>query len=310
MIHLLSRLYEGEKDIQTILDLISRIRPPKYLYNYPVKTDIEENLASAATRADTRLWFDHNRPVGWAYVDEFNNLSWELDSQYEEWLGTDLVEWGEACIRKKLTNGRRATLDTNCREDYEARISFLSCHGFAQSGETNVFMSRDLSQPIPEPNLPPGFVIRSIAGAQEAEAVASTHRAAFGTDYMTTENRLIIMNTSDYDPSLDLVVTAPDGTIAANCICSANPISKTGSTDPVLTHPSFQRLGLARALLFTGLRHLKERNMSSAHLGTSGYNLAMQQTAMSAGFRIAYKTLWFSKEVKQPIIDVANNPSK
>jgi len=48
------------------------------------------------------------------------------------------------------------------------------------------------------------------------------------------------------------------------------------------------------------LRYLKERGISSAHLGTSGNNLAMQRTAMSAGFRIAYKTLWFSKEVKQP----------
>src|SRR5215208_6068551 len=298
MIHILTRLYKDEKDIQTILDLILRIRPPKYLYNYPVKADIEENLASAATRANTRLWFDHDQPVGWAYVDEFNNLSWELDSEYEERLGADLVEWGEACIRKKPTNGRRTTLDSNCREEYGARISFLNHHGFTQTGETNVFMSRDLSQPIAKPNLPSGFVIRSVAGAQEAEEVASTHRAAFGTDYMTTENRLIIMNTSEYDPSLDLVVTAPDGAIAANCICSANQISKTGSTDPVLTHPSFQRLGLARALLLTGLRSLQERGMSSAHLGTSGNNLAMQQTAMSAGFRTAYKTLWFSKEVK------------
>ncbi len=299
MIHLSTRLYEGEQDVQTILDLIRKIRPSKYLNDYPVRADIEENLASAVIRANTRLWFDHDRPVGWAYVDEFNNLSWELDNQYEEPLGEDLVKWGEACIRKKLTNGRRGTLDVNCREDYGARISFLSRHGFAPTGDTNVFMSRDLSQSIPEPNLPPGFVIRSIAGAQEAETVASTHRAAFGTDYMTTENRLIIMKTSDYDPSLDLVVRAPDGTIAANCICSANQISKTGSTDPVLTHPSFQRLGLARAVLFTGLRFLKERGMSSAHLGTSGKNLAMQKTAMSAGFRIAHKTLWFSKEVKQ-----------
>jgi len=304
MSHISTRIYEDEKDVQTILDLISRIRPPKYLYNYPVKADIEENLASAATRANTRLWFDNEHPIGWAFVDQFDNLSWELDSQYEEQLGEDLVEWGEACIRKKLTDRRTATLDANCREDYGTRISFLSRHGFAQTGETNVFMSRDLSQPIAEPNLPPGFVIRSIAGAQEAEAVASTHRAAFGTDYMTTENRLIIMNTSDYDPSLDLLVTAPDGTIAANCICSANQISKTGSTDPVATHPSFQRLGLARALLLTGLRCLKERDMSSAHLGTSGNNLAMQRTALSAGFRVAYKTLWFSKEVKQNSGDI------
>ena len=84
------------------------------------------------------------------------------------------------------------------------------------------------------------------------------HRAALGTEYMTTENRLIIMSTSGYDPSLDLVAVAPDGSIAANCICSVNLQDKIGFTDPVSTHPQFQRMGLARALLLTGL-HAAQR---------------------------------------------------
>jgi GNAT superfamily N-acetyltransferase len=115
---------------------------------------------------------------------------------------------------------------------------------------------------------------------------------------MTTENRLAIMNTSAYDRSLDLVVIAPDGAIAADCLCSVNPTSNVGRTDPIATHPQYQRLGLARALLLTGLRLLKERGMKSAHLGTSGDNIAMQKTAESVGFTIEHKIIWFSKEVK------------
>jgi ribosomal protein S18 acetylase RimI-like enzyme len=65
----------------------------------------------------------------------------------------------------------------------------------------------------------------------------------------------------------------------------------------VSTHPRFQRLGLARALLLRGLRLLKERGMTSAHLGTSGMNIAMLKTAEWVGFTIEYKTTWFSKEV-------------
>jgi ribosomal protein S18 acetylase RimI-like enzyme len=114
---------------------------------------------------------------------------------------------------------------------------------------------------------------------------------------MTTENRLAIMNTSDYDPSLDLLVIAPDGTIAAYCTCSVNEREKKGSTDPVATHPKYQRMGLSRGLLLTGLRLLKEHGMTSAHLGTSGDNVAMQKTAESVGFTMEYKTIWFSKEV-------------
>ncbi len=158
-------------------------------------------------------------------------------------------------------------------------------------------MVRDLSQPIPEPDLPPGFVIRSLAGKHEAEAVAAMHRAAFGTDYMTTENRLAIMNTSEYEVSLDLVAVAPDGTIAANCICSVNEQEKIGATDPVATHPRYQGMGLARALLARGMQLLREREMSSARFGTSGSNIAMQKTGASVGFQVEYRTVWFSKTV-------------
>jgi mycothiol synthase len=292
-----SRVYADERDFQIILDLLARIRPPEHSNDYPRKVDIEENFASPAIRACTRLWFDEGQPIGWAYVDEFNNLRWELDNRYDGLIGAQIVEWGESCIRKAFVKTESATLDASCRENYTERISFLKRYGFRQTEETTIAMLRDLSEPIFEPKLHQGFIIRPIAGIQEAEAVAAMHRAAFGTDYMTTENRLAIMNTSEYDSSLDLVVVAPDGRIAANCICSVNEQEKVGSTDPVATHPSFQRMGLARALLLTGFRTLKERGMLSVHLGTSGDNSAMQKTAESVGFTIGHKTIWFSKEV-------------
>jgi ribosomal protein S18 acetylase RimI-like enzyme len=297
MRHLTTRIYKDEKDIQIILDLIARVRPAKYLNDYPVKMDIEENLAMAAIRERTRFWFDGPQPVAWAYVDEFNNLRYELDNNYEELLGAKIIEWCETCIRSTLAENESTTLDASCREDYKQRVEFLIKHGFIQTQDTTIYMMRPLSEPIPDAVLPPGFMIRPIAGKQEAEAVAATHRAAFGTEYMTTENRLIIMNTSEYEPSLDLVVVAPDGSIAGNCICSVNEKDRIGHTDPVSTHPDYQRMGLARALLLTGLRLLKERGMESAHLGTSGDNIGMQKSAESVGFTIEYKTIWFSKEV-------------
>jgi GNAT superfamily N-acetyltransferase len=297
MSHTISRIYEGEKDFQVIIDLLTKFRPVEHLNDYPVKVDIEENLASENVRANTRLWLDNGQPIGWAYVDDFNNLRWELDGQYEEMIGAELVTWGESCIRRMLTNGESNTLDASSREDYIERISFLKRHGFHQTGVTSIAMTRDLSVSISESKLPEGFIIRPIKGMGEAEAVASTHRAAFGTEYMTTENRFVIMNTSEYDLWLDLVVVAPDGMIAAYCTCSVNEKEKTGMTDPVATHPQYQKMGLARALLLKGMQLLKERGMMSDHLGTSGENIAMQKTAESVGFKVEYTTIWFSKEV-------------
>lgn len=295
MSHITSRIYE--KDFQVILELIAKVRPAKYLNDYPGKVDIEENLASETVRANTRLWLDEDQPIAWAYVDEFSNLCWEIDGHYEELIGAEIVGWGESCIRKKLAKEETNTLDASCREDYLERTSFLKRYGFHQIEKTSIYMIRDLLDPIPKPELPQGFVIRPIKGKEEARAVASTHRAAFGTDYMTTENRLAIMNTSEYDPSLDLLVIAPDETVAAYCTCSVNDQTKVGLTDPVATHPNYQHMGMARALLLRGMQLLKERGMSSAHLGTSGENIAMQKTAESVGFTVEYTTIWFSKEV-------------
>jgi ribosomal protein S18 acetylase RimI-like enzyme len=291
-----SRIYD-EKDFPLILDGLKRFRPAKHAADFPSLTDLEEKFALEEVRANTRLWFDDERSIGWAYVDDFNNLHWEMDSQCADLIGTELVAWGESCIRKKFATGETGTLDANCREDYSARISFLQRHGFRVTGDTNVAMTRPLSEPIPAPELPQGFTIRPIKGAEEAEAVATMHRAAFGTEYMTTENRLIIMNTSGYDPSLDLLAIEPNGDIAAYCSCSVNNETKIGMTDPVATHPTYQRMGLSRSLLLTGMRMLKERGMVSAHLGTSGENIAMQKTAESVGFTIEYRTIWFSKDV-------------
>lgn len=280
-----------------MLDLMAKIRPAKHINDYPVKVDIEENLASSVVRANTRLWFENGQPVAWSYVDLFNNLRWEVEDRLTETLGVEIVEWGEACIRKTLTANQSVTLDASCREDYGERVSFLIKHGFSQTEDTTVYMVRPFSDLIPEPVLPHGFMIRPLVGKEEAEVVAAAHRAAFGTEYMTTESRLVIMSTSDYDSSLDLVVIAPDGTIAGNCICSVNEKQKRGFTDPISVHPAYRSMGLARSLLLTGMRMLKERGMESAHLGTSGYNTAMQKTAESVGFKVEYRTIWFSKEI-------------
>ncbi len=298
MAHIISRGLEGNKDLQAILDFTASVRPPEHRNDYPGRVDLEEAFASVIAPQNTRLWFADDSLIAWAHVDGYNNLLWELDRQYQEQLGRDIVTWGEQCVRRNLSNVEEGGLYANCRESYTEKMAFLKQHGFNQLADTTLTLTRSLSEPIPVPELPAGFRLRPVLGKQEAEAVAGMHRAAFGTDYMTTENRLIIMSTSGYDPSLDLVVIAPDGSIAANCICSVNPQEKIGFTDPVAAHPRFQGIGLVRALLLTGMQLLKERGMSIARLGTSGSNARMQRTAESVGFKVEYKTIWFKKDVE------------
>lgn len=282
-----------------MIALLNVVRSVEQLADYPNNVDLHELLQSAVVQANTRLWPGDERLIAFALMDEFNNLLFDCQPEKLNALGDEIVQWGSS----RLNRGAK-TLDTNCRESDTTRVVFLEKHGFVRTPTETIFMRRNLDEPIPIPALPAGFIIRPIKGEEEAGPLAELHRLAFGTDYITTEKRITWMRVPEYDASLDLVVTAPDGTFAAYCMCSINNERDQltgileGQTDPVATHPRYQRLGLARALLSTGLHLLKERGMKMAGLGTSGDNIAMQKTALSIGFYITHKKIWFEKAIK------------
>lgn len=68
-------------------------------------------------------------------------------------------------------------------------------------------------------------------------------------------------------------------------------------TDPIGVHPRFQRLGLGKAVVTTGLRLLKSRGVATVELGTGSDNIPMQRLAESLGFVCVAEKLWFSKSV-------------
>jgi mycothiol synthase len=171
-------------------------------------------------------------------------------------------------------------------------MAWLTRHGFQLQALRTLRFIRSLSESIPDPQLHTGFAIRPVAGPAEVEALVALHRAAFGTDNMTIEERRAMMSGPDYLPELDLVAVASDGRLAGFCVCDIHTEENAvtgrseGYTDPIGVHPDFQKQGLARALILTGLHLLREHGLVYATLGTSSENAAMQAAAHSAGFRL------------------------
>jgi len=302
-----TRTFSGEDDIQSMLDLLIAVRPAARITVYPGLVDLREILALSTVRANTRLWFGiDDRLVAFAIVDHYHNLWFEFDPQLSPRnIGTEIVAWGEKCVRRSVLAGADTlTLRASCRDDDAERLALFAQHGFVMRDWHVLRMVRALDEPIPAPRLPDGFRIRHVAGEDEVEALVALHRAAFGTENMTVEERLAMMRVPDYDLKLDLLVVAPDGRFAAYCMCSvsqeenARTGRKEGYTDPIATHPDYQRQGLARALLFAGFRKLKQYGMDTVALGTSSENVAMQKLAQAVGFRVRSKKLQFSKLVR------------
>lgn len=305
---LASAPFHGEPDLQGLIDLLAVSRAPDRQDEHPSASSLYEMLSVPMQRDGVRLWRDvEARLAAYALVDvRYCNVYWEIHPEATGLgLERDIVAWAS----QYLPQGRRAwglptnnlTLDASSRSDDSDRIALLELYGFQALPERSLHLVRRLAEPIPPPQVPPGFAIRPAAGEQEIDALVALHHAAFGTENLSSEDRLSWMCTPDYDPNLDLVAVAPDGRLAAYCFCgisredNARTGRNEGFTDPVATHPDFQRRGLARSLLLTGLRLLRERGMDWAVLGTLSDNVALQRTAQSVGFHVAWEKLWYAR---------------
>ncbi len=303
---MITRPYTGPADLQAMTDLTQVLRARGQTV-YPIATDLYEELANPSVQAAACLWENgRGELAGFAYVSQYQNLVDVFDErQWSPLLEAEMMVWAERAVqRRNQVEGETQTLDASALESDLPRLAMLERYGFVRQAESSLLMARSLGQPIPTLQLPSGFSIRPMGGEAEIEAYVALHRAAFGTEQMTVEYRRTIMSAPSYIPELDLVIAAPNGDLAALCICQIFTDDapraggqKEGWTDPVATHPNYQRLGLAKALLLHGMRVLQERGMDTALLGTSSLNNAMQRTAEAVGFRRVSNTVWYCKQV-------------
>ena len=302
-----SRTYSSKSDLKKMANLLPRVRPVDWILDYPSANDLHELMALKDVQANTRLWLDdQGNCIAFGLVDHFQNLLFEINApELKNSIFSEIVDWGEKCLLAKMDfEAAPLTLDSVCRQENRERILLLVSKGFIQDEITTYRYSRSLLEPIPEPTLPSDFLIRAVKGEEEAEALVSLHRSAFGTDNMSLEERLAMMRVPGYDIDLDLVAVTYDGQLAGYCVAGFDPEAniperlKQATIDPIAVSPEFQRMGLAKALIFTAMQRLKEKGAEVAAFGTSSGNQAMQRTAVSAGFTISARMLWFTKSVE------------
>lgn len=287
-----SFILRDEDEVQAMRDLVHRLGQECTVQ------DFEELISLSTVRANTRLWTRENRLLAFALVDDFNNLWFDVDpAQSLSEIAPELVGWGVTCIRQRnAESNTHHTLDATCRAQDVERIRILRECGFALEPIRTLRYSHSLLEAIPEPPLPEGLTIRCVSDRDSIESLVSLHRASFGTENMTVEQRTAMMRNPDYVPSMDLVAVAPDGSLVAFCVCGIDATHPAvGYTDPIGTDPRFRRMGLAKATLCAGMRLLKTAGVVSVELGTSSENLPMQKLAGSLGFVCVSEKFWFSK---------------
>ncbi|MHB8806360.1 MAG: GNAT family N-acetyltransferase [Anaerolineaceae bacterium] len=260
----------------------------------------EESIQSETVQKTIRVWREKDALIAFAYIDDYANLRFTIAPEHASVvLEDEIVDWGVRSMQiRNLQRQENRTLDASCDSSNLKRIELFMRSGFVKEDLRSLDYSRTLITPLPFYSLPAGFVIRFVKGEEEVEALVDLHRAAFGTQEMTVEQRLAIMRTPQYLPDLDLVVESEDRRLAAFCICEMETRSDgmiVGYPDPIGTYPEYQRRGLASALISVGLQNLKERGAIRAESGTSSKNIGMQHLFEKMGFTCSAEQVWFSK---------------
>lgn len=251
------------------------------------------------------LWVDvDGRLVAWAVMQA---PFWAIDYAYDPGVNgalfREILNWASDRASRILgTPSGHPCWFVNVLASQTERILDLEQMGFAsQSKVGEDSWSKVLMENLASAAntlLPDGFTIRPLAGESELEAVVELHRAAFGTKSMTVEWRGRVLAAPEYISDLDLVVAAPDGRLAAFCLCWLNRSLSvpSGQIEPLGVHPDFRKLGLGHAVLLEGLRRLRARGAQRIFVETDNYRDAALELYESAGFRVIKDVLVYRKD--------------
>jgi ribosomal protein S18 acetylase RimI-like enzyme len=305
---LTSRLYEAIDDFRQMQDLLVEARSQSDDWRYAHVGDLIFWFFMVACRLNPqehiRLWHDGKKLVGYAILGEDPSFDWQILPEYE-WRGIEeeAMAWAETrldALRLGDLNAWGGKIVSGARQDNPHRRAFLEQHGFRIGGEfSEVNMLCRLDEPVPEPVIPAGCQVRSVAEVGEISNRAAAQREVWQpwtVGSVSDEDYAYFMRLPGYDRDLDVVAVAPDGVIAAYVNGWIDPVNRIGDFGPVGARPAYRRQGLTRAVLLECLRRMQQRGMDRVSVSTGVSNLPAQRLYESVGFKIENQYMEYLKE--------------
>ena len=239
----------------------------------------------AALHDQIRIWSDDQGIVGWAWYAAPSSIDWfvrmELDEGQDALVRDEIVGWlTELAGRAEPRPERIAAWAADGWREAE----YLGSHGFVPADESLTQFHQPLDGVPPDPILPAGYTIRTVAGPEEIPARVEVHRKAFAPSKMTVEKHGLLVGLDPYSFDRDIVAVAPDGSFAAFTICWLDEVAGVGEFEPVGTDPGHQRRGLGKAVLAHGLRLFQSLGVRDVIVFSERSNAASEGLYRSAGF--------------------------
>lgn len=271
---------------------------------------------------DVRRWdgsYFHNEQPGWhdAWRGGAAVGLWEADGRVvgvvhpegpgQAWLNVhpacrflenEMLAWGEAGLGRVHTDGR-LKLAVFCLESDRERRELLIRRGYRQSAAGEVlrrFSGRQPQAPVP---LPAGYRLHTVRPGHpgDCERYATLLNASFRrTIHSAQEVATFTTQSPSFDPQLELVAAAPDGSFAALTGMIYDAQNRYGLFEPVCATPEPRPLGLTGALMHEGVRRAMARGAEAVYVGT-GLGMAANRFYQAVGFKIIQNGNYWLKEL-------------
>lgn len=222
--------------------------------------------------SQVQLWETADgRLVGAVHPDGGSEVYLEIHPDYRH-LEPDMIAWGEAHLAGPTRDGSQRQVHLFVYEYDALRLRLMRQLGYEKTPYWGVVRRmRFGGQPLPTPALADGYSLRTTrpADRDDCQQIADLLNAAFNrTFHCAEEFQTFTRMAPCYRNDLDLVAVAPDGTFAAYVGIPYDEGNRCGIYEPVCTHPEHRGRGLARALMFEGLRRLKALGAADVIVGT------------------------------------------
>lgn len=281
-------------------------------HTYFMTSDVAWQFPGCGPKENVRLWWDGPNLVAYAWFQPPDTVVFDAHSERRDYAGQleEALDWAER-RRRTLPPSYPFYVDLNSMEAWaeavrnpvpepssdhrylfasalesdQQRMAYLADHGFAATVHFEPILTCDLqSVVVPEP--PAAFSVRHVAEA-DFDARVALHAAAWApASGFTMERYLAVRAVAEvFDPELDIVAVAQDGTFASYTIAWTDSVSLIGSFEPFGTRPAFRGSGVSQAVIYEGFRRLRDKGMRHARIYTAGFNHPAARLYQSCGFR-------------------------
>lgn len=242
----------------------------------------------------TGLWEDEGKIVGVATFDCQLGKAFCLALPEYAFLKKEMLVYAKDNLSKDGKFGV-VIADTDLRfQDIAADLGFKA----TEEKENDAIFYLDKTST--KYNLPEGFHITTMKETFDLYQYLRVlwkgfnHELNGEGEFQFTKEKEILSNAEMLRPNVDLnlkvAAVAPDGNFAAYCGMWYDPQAGYAVIEPVATDPKYRKMGLGRAVVLEGIRHVGELGAKTALVGS------MQQFYYSIGLR-PYKTatIWREK---------------